>query len=110
MMSASASASATEVARRLWADAAAGADTTRAMAAAAERVCAGLRTGLVRWIGREGYRVLLQRALEQVRPAHPWLESVDCARERLQGVAASIPENDAADVANGMVALIASLV
>lgn len=104
------SAAATEAARRLWAESAAGADTTETMVAAAERVCAALATGLVRWIGRDGYHSLLLRALEQVLPAHRWLANLRCEEGRVHGLAAGAPGHTAADVADGMLALIAMVV
>lgn len=99
-----------EAARRLWEKAATTADTTEAKIAAAERVGTGLRAGLVRWIGRDGYHSLLLRALEQVRPAYPWMAGLRCEGGLLQDMATEVRKHSAADVAGGMLALIGVVV
>jgi hypothetical protein len=104
------SAAAIDMARRLWTEASAGAATAPEMAAAAERLCAGLHTGLVRWIGSEGLQSLFLRSLAESRPAHSWLT---CLRWRQGLPPAPAPEETGhgpADVADAMVALTGMLI
>ncbi|HEU4682149.1 MAG TPA: hypothetical protein VFS51_10405, partial [Gemmatimonadales bacterium] len=65
------SAVATEASRQFWAHDGLDAGGPEEMAAAAERGCARLRAVLTRWIGSEGYRALVDRALAQARAEHP---------------------------------------
>jgi len=104
------SAAAIEAAHRIWAESAHGADTPAETLAAAERVWADHATGLARWIGRAGYHSLVNRAIEQARPAHPWLASLRFEEGRLHGLTAAAPGHTAAETANGMIALIAMVV
>lgn len=80
------------------------------VAAAAERVCGQLRAGLGRWVGSEGYRALLDRALGLAATDHPVLKSLSCHEgdERAALEAARI--QGAAEVTAGMVALLATLI
>ena len=94
---------------QLWVRATADADTAERVASAAEHVEAGLRTGLTRWIGREGYQGLLLRALDEVRVRHPWMNGLRCEPGRLNGLAAAAEGQTAAAVSAGMLALIAAL-
>lgn len=100
---------ASDALERLWAQAMAEADTSERVAAAAERVGAGLSTGLTRWIGSEGYQGLLLRALDEVRPDHPWMTGLRCEGGRLNGLAAATRGQPAAAVRAGMLALIVAL-
>ena len=104
------SATASDRARRLWSEASAGAVSAGDLAAAAERLCSGLQSGLVRWIGSDGFQGLLERALALSRPGHPWL-----AHLRWGPAGASAPRPDGSghgpgDIADAMVALIGTLV
>lgn len=103
---------ATELARRLWTEAEGGAGTgsPEAIAAAAEQLCARLRQELGRWIGRDGFHGLLQRALDQARPAYPWLVDLRCEDGSLEDIAPAVRGRGAADGAAGMVTVIAALV
>lgn len=101
------SAAATEVARRVWAPEAGGLEEA---AAAADRVCAQLRAGLVRWVGPEGYRALLDRALERVRAEHPALNNVSCMGGDEAEMAAAVQTHGAAEVAAGVVALVVTII
>jgi hypothetical protein len=98
------------VARRLWARTAADASTPGEVAAAAERLCTQLRSGLGRWIGADGYRVLLDRALALVRPAHPALGGLSCLGEDNPTTATAAQAYGAREVAAGIVALVAALI
>lgn len=100
---------ANEALEQLWARATADADTSERVAAAAERVGAGLCTGLSRWIGREGYQGLLLRALDEVRAGHPWMAGLQCEAGRVIGLAASAAGQPAAAVRTGVLALITAL-
>ena len=104
------SSAATAVARRLWARAAGDTNSPEAVAAAAERTCTHLYTGLGRWIGTMGYRTLLDRALGLARAEHPALAGLACLGGDPPVTTATQPAHSAAEVAAGMVALVAALV
>jgi hypothetical protein len=104
------SAVASEVARQLWAREGLDAGAPEEMAAAAELGCARLRAGLIRWIGSDGYRALVDRALEQVRAGHPALAGLQCQAGDVQGVAAIVGVYGAAEVREGILALVALLI
>lgn len=97
-------------AHRIWAESADGADTTEKTLATAERVWADLAAGLARWIGRVGYHSLVHRALEHARPAHPCLADLRLEEGRMRGLTTAASGHAAADVASGMIALIAMVV
>jgi hypothetical protein len=103
------SAAATEVARGLWARAAGDTSSAEEVAAAAERTCTQLSLGLGRWVGTMGYRALLDRALILARAEHPALSSLSCAGGE-PVTTADVRSEGAAEVAAGMVALVAALV
>lgn len=104
------SAVATEAARQFWAHD--GLDTGGAeeLSAAAEQGFARLRAVLTRWIGSEGYRVLVDRALEQARTGHPAIAGLQCQAGDVQGVAAAVRVHSAAEVREGIVALVTLLI
>lgn len=104
------SATASGMARRLWKEASAGAGTARELAAAAERLCHGLHSGLVRWIGNDGYRGLFLRALAESRPAHSWLAYLRWEPGLAPALAPDETGHGAEDVADAMVALLGALV
>lgn len=93
----------------LWSRETADADTAERVAAAADRAGAALCTGLTRWIGRDGYHGLLLRALEEVRPGHPWMVRLRCEEGRLTGLTAATSGQPAAAIRAGMLALIVAL-
>lgn len=105
-----ASAVAAETARQLWAHEGLEAGAPEEMAAAAERGCARLRAGLTRWIGSDGYRALVDRALEQARAGHPSLAGLQCQAGDVQGVAAAVGAHGAAEVREGILALVGRLI
>jgi hypothetical protein len=69
-----------------------------------------LRAGLGRWIGAQGYRVLLERALSQTRAEHPALGGLSCLAEYEPVTAAAVRAQGPGDVAAGLVAFVAALV
>ena len=105
-----ASAAATEVARRHWARAGGDTSTPEEVAATAERTCTQLQAGLARWVGTEGYRALLHRALLLARAEHPALGSLTCHGGDQPLTTAAVRAHSADEVATGMVALVSALV
>ena len=101
---------ATEVARRHWACAAGDTGTVEEVAATAERTCTQLQAGLARWVGTEGYRALLHRALLLARAEHPALGGLSCHGGDRPETTVAARAHSAAEVATGMVALVAALV
>ena len=101
---------ATEVARRLWQGAVGDSNTPEDVAVAATRMCTELRVGLTRWVGAMGYRALLDRALLLARAEHPALGSLSCHGGDEPVTTAAVRAHSAAEVATGMVALVAALV
>jgi hypothetical protein len=104
------SATATEAARQFWAHDGLGTGTPEEIAAAAEQGCARLRAVLTRWIGSDGYRALVDRALEQARAGHPAIAGLQCQAGDMQGVAAAVGMHSAAEVREGILALVARLI
>ncbi|MGZ8399424.1 MAG: hypothetical protein ACXWWN_10325 [Gemmatimonadales bacterium] len=104
------SAVATEAARQFWAHNGLEAGAPREMAATAEQGCARLRAVLTRWIGSEGYRALVDRALDQARAEHPVLEGLQCHGAGVEGFAAAVGVHSAAEVREGIMALVARLI
>ncbi len=104
-------AAATKVAKLVWWGAASGdTDSAEEVAAVTERVCIQLRAGLGRWIGTMGYRALLHRALALARAEHPALAGLSCHGGDEEMIAAAVRTHGSAEVAAGMVALVAILV
>lgn len=103
-------AAATKVARILWERAAGETDSPEEVEAAVERTSVQLRAGLGRWIGAMGYRALLDRALVLARTEHPALGNLSCYGGDEQMITAAVRTYGAAEVAAGMVAMVAALV
>ena len=101
---------ATEVAWRHWARAAGDTNTLEEVAAAAERTCTQLQAGLARWVGTEGYRALIDRALLLARAEHPVLGGLSCHGGGQPATTAAVRAHSAAEVRAGMVALVATLI
>jgi hypothetical protein len=101
---------ATDAARRLWARAGGDDTAPEEVAAAADRMCAQLRVGLGRWIGAEGYRALLERALGLARVEHPALGSLSCLGGDGTMIMAAVRAHGAGEVATGLMALVATLI
>jgi hypothetical protein len=104
------STTATDAARRLWVRNAGGRTDPEAVAAAAEGACADLRIGLGCWIGVGGHRVLVARALMLARQEHPVLDGISGMGGDQEVVTAAVRSHGAGTVAEGMVALMASLI
>jgi hypothetical protein len=105
-----ASAAATEVARRHWARAGGDTSTPEEVAATAERTCTQLQAGLARWVGTEGYRALIDRALLLARAEHPALGSLSCHGGDQPLTTAAVRAHSAAEVTAGIVALVVTLI
>ena len=73
-------------------------------------MCTELRAGLGRWIGTDGYRTLLDRALELVRVDHPALGGLSCMGGDEPAITAAVGTHGAAQVAAGMVAWVTGLI
>jgi hypothetical protein len=101
---------ATEVARRHWARAAGDTSTLEEVAATAERTCTQLQAGLARWVGTEGYRALLHRALLLARAEHPALGSLSFHGGDQPLTTAAVRAHSAAEVTAGLVVLVATLI
>ena len=104
------SAAATKAANRLWAQEAGGSDEPEAVAAAADRVCTQLRVGLSRWVGADGYRALLGRALALARPEFPPLAGLSCEGGDGAEATSAVRTHGPADVTASVVGLVATLV
>lgn len=104
------SVAATDAARRLWAQAAGATSGPEEVSAAVERTCSHLRVELGRWIGVEGHRMLLYRALDLTRAEHPALDGLSCLGGDGTQTMAAVRVHGAAQVAGGMVALVTTLI
>ena len=104
------SAVATEAARQFWAHDGLEAGAPEELGAAAEQGCARLRAVLTRWIGSEGYRALVDRALAQARAEHPAVAGLQCQGGDVEVVAAAVGGHSAAEVREGILALVAQLI
>ena len=104
------SAAATEVARHLWEGAVGDSGAPEDVAVAATRMCTELRAGLTRWVGAMAYRALIDRALLLARAEHPALGSLSCHGGDEPVTTAAVRAHSAAEVATGVVALVATLI
>jgi hypothetical protein len=104
------SAAATRAARRLWARDGARPGSAAELAADAERVTGEVQRRLVRWIGSDGYHLLLGRALAQAREAYPALGALTCEQGHVRGVAEAVQAHGGAQVADGVGVLLATLI
>lgn len=104
------SAAATDAARRLWARIAGDASVPDGVPASAERMFADLRNGLGRWIGAEGYRVLVGRAMVLARAEHPALSGLSCLGGDQPATTAAVRAHGAGEVSVGLTALVAVLI
>jgi hypothetical protein len=101
---------ATDAARRLWARAVGDASAPEEVAAAAERLCTQLRVGLGRWVGTDGYRALLHRALGLARAEYPALTGLSCEGGEGPAIAAAVRVHGPAKVTTSVVGLVATLI
>jgi hypothetical protein len=104
------SAVATDTARRLWARFGGEGSAPANVIATAERVHAALRAGLGRWIGAEGYRALIGRALVTAEAEHPALGGLGFLGGDEPALTPIDESRAAVEVSAGMVALVAALI
>lgn len=98
-----------EAARRVWRGMAHGASTPSEMSAVADRTQAELRRNLQRWIGAEGYRALLDRAVRLTIDDHPVLGELARPEGNPPVAASRLEAYGAEAIAEGMVALVATV-
>lgn len=101
---------AADAARRLWARIAGDADVADGIPASAERMCVELRAGLGRWIGADGYRALVDRALAIARADHPALGGLTFLGGEEPAIGAAVRAHGAGAVLAGLAALVATLI
>lgn len=85
----------------------------RANCIAADRAFAQLLGNLARWVGDDGARVLLERAVDVTRVAHPWLAGVRVEVKDgrcLEGLESRIDGITGAEVEQTMAVLLTDLV
>jgi hypothetical protein len=104
------SSAANAAARRFWARAVGDATAPEKVSAAAERMCTQLQVGLGRWIGGDGYRALLGRALRSTRAEHPTLGAISCLGGDAPATTAAVRAEGAAELGAGLVALVAEVI
>ena len=104
------SATATDAAKRIWGRTTEGAAAPGDVAAAAGHTLAQLEAGLSRWIGAEGYRALMRRALDEERPAHSALAELHCDGADGPAIEAAVRALGVPRVRDGLVALLGSLI
>jgi hypothetical protein len=102
-------ATAADTARRLWERGGGSATSPEEAGAAAQRVCDELRGGLSRWVGAEGYRALLDRALALSVTEHPVLKSISCYDGDVLAAVAAARMHGAGQLATGVVTLVSTL-
>lgn len=100
---------ATDTARRLWERGGGSATSPEEVGAATQRVCDELRAGLSRWVGAEGYRSLLDRALVLSVTEHPVLNSISCHDGDALAAVAAARQHGATELATGVVVLVATV-
>lgn len=94
----------------LWRHAAGGATDAAALAHAAAELAGSLRRGLDRWIGADGYRALLGRALDETRPVMPVLAGLSAREPDEMALQTAVAQHGADALANGMVAMLTALI
>ena len=102
-----------EAAEYLWACATRDSGAPADVGAAAEYLCNELGAELGRWIGADGFRALVQRALVIARAQHPALNGFSClGKSQAENTAATdlAQTFGAAETAAGMVALLSALI
>ncbi len=102
--------SSTAVARRLWAHAGPDGPAPASPTSGVDRVFTNLHSGLGRWIGSEGYRTLLDQALERARPEHPAIRGFGCLGADEKAIQAATTRYGANAVVAGMVAVVSTLI
>ncbi|HEX5436621.1 MAG TPA: hypothetical protein VFW98_05660 [Gemmatimonadaceae bacterium] len=82
-------------------------------ATAAEQVFQRLRSHLVTWIGPEGFRALLTRAIDRARSEHPLLAGLPPRAESerpLDGLVDHLRATEATEAAEAMTVLVATFI
>lgn len=97
-------------AARIWHHAVGDAALPGPLAELADLHWDGMRVELGRWIGVAGYRALLNRALGEVRVAHPVLAGLTCAGGEGAALRKAVERHGAATVTAGMVALLSAVI
>jgi hypothetical protein len=97
-------------AERLWARAASDTTVPEGVVAAAELLCARLRTELGRWVGADAYRVLLDRALGLARMEHPALPDLSCLGDDEAATTNVVETHGTAEVRDAMLTLLTALI
>jgi hypothetical protein len=105
-----ASAAETEAARGLWGRYVGDKASAEELAGGTERLFSQLETGLARWVGAEGFRVLRGRALKLARAAHPALGSLSDGGWGMREVVSAVQAHGAPKVAAGIIAVVATLI
>jgi hypothetical protein len=99
-----------ETAQRLWAREGVDHGSPEIVAAVVERVCVQLSLGIARWIGVQGYRNLLERALAETRTEHAALGNLHCRGDANDATVEAVRAHGAARVKNAFLALVARLI
>lgn len=99
-----------DAAQRIWRRAVGDAALPAEVAGSANRLSGDLRIGMVRWIGGEGYRALLARALAETRREHPALARLTCVGEDEPAIRMAVRKHGADAVAAGLVAVLRAMI
>jgi hypothetical protein len=99
-----------DAAQRIWLHAVGDSTLRTEVAGSADHLWVGLRIGMVRWIGGEGYRALLARTLGETRGGHPALAGLTCFGEDGAAIRAALRKHGADAVAAGMVAVLSGVI
>jgi len=99
----------TEAARRVWLGVSGGASAPGEVGAIAERTLVTLRVNLRRWVGAEGYRALMDRAVGATVTDHPVLDGLACHEEDPPATAAHLDAHGSEAIGAAFVALVAML-
>jgi hypothetical protein len=97
-------------AQRLWATEGLDPASPEAVVATIEHVSARLRIGLGRWIGFEGYRVLLERVVEEAVTEDPTLRGLRWLPGGVNRLAEMVPADEVPAVSRGFVSVVALLI
>jgi hypothetical protein len=99
-----------KAARTIWARASGNADDHANISDTAVDLWTQQRIGLQRWVGVAGYQALFERTLGLTREDYPWLGSTSAFDDDRTQLAMAVRSLGAAEVTNGMVAMLATLI
>lgn len=99
-----------DAAQRIWLRAVGDAALQAEVAGSADQLYRNLRIGMVRWIGGEGYRALLARALAETRRQHPALAGLTCFGEDEPAMRAAVRKHGADAVTTGVIAVLRAMI